>query len=130
MTDDAPGDSPFARIGGQPTVDALVDRFYDEIENNPAAAGLRAIHSADLAEIRRVLKLYLGQWLGGPAHYSEERGHPRLRARHLPFAIGTEERDSWLACMRTALDATVVDEEARRGIFDAMTRLADFMRNR
>ncbi len=130
MTDDASGESPFARIGGQPTIDTLVDRFYDEIEQNPAAADLRALHSQDLGEIRRVLKLYLGQWLGGPARYSEERGHPRLRARHLPFAIGTDERDAWLACMRTALDATVDDEEARRGIYDAVARLADFMRNR
>src|SRR4051794_18697914 len=81
--------TPFERIGGQVTIDALVDRFYDEIDTQPAAAGLRTLHSKDLAEIRRVLKLYLAQWLGGPDSYSEERGHPRLRARHLPFAIGT-----------------------------------------
>ena len=62
--------------------------------------------------------------------YSAERGHPRLRARHLPFAIGSSERDAWMACMRAALDAEVADEEARRDIHDAMARLADFMRNR
>jgi len=124
------GESLYARIGGQGAVDALVDRFYDEMDRHPEATGLRALHAKDLGEIRRVLKLYLGQWLGGPARYSEERGHPRLRARHLPFPIGTAERDAWLACMRTALEETIDDTEARQGIFDAMARLADFMRNR
>ncbi|RYZ66353.1 MAG: globin [Proteobacteria bacterium] len=122
--------TPFERIGGQPTIDRLVDRFYDEIEHSPSARELRAIHSTDLGEIRRVLKLYLGEWLGGPRAYSGERGHPRLRARHLPFAIGVAERDAWLACMRAALEGTVADEEAREGIYGAMARLADFMRNR
>lgn len=127
----SPDETPlFDRVGGQPAIDRLVDRFYDEIEHDPAAGGLRALHSADLAEIRRVLKIYLGEWLGGPRRYSAERGHPRLRARHLPFTIGVAERDAWLACMRTALAATVDDVDARAGIYGAMARLADFMRNR
>lgn len=121
--------SAFARIGGQPTVDRLVDHFYDLMDTRPDAARLRALHAPDLGEIRRVLKLYLGEWLGGPRLYSTERGHPRLRARHLPFPIGEAERDSWLACMRAALEATVADEDVREGIYEAMARLADFMRN-
>jgi hemoglobin len=128
MTDDNDEEmTPFERIGGQPTIDRLVDRFYDEMDRAPA---LRALHAPDLTEIRRVLKMYLAQWLGGPMDYSAERGHPRLRARHLPFPIGEPERDEWLACMRIALEATVEDREARDGIYDAMARLADFMRNR
>jgi hemoglobin len=112
--------TPFEQVGGQPVIDRLVDRFYDEMDAQPAAAALRALHAPDLTEIRRVLKVYLGEWLGGPRRYSQERGHPRLRA----------ERDAWLACMHTALTQTVADEDARDGIYAAMARLADFMRNR
>jgi hemoglobin len=122
--------TPFEQVGGQPVIDRLVDRFYDEMDAQPAAAALRALHAPDLTEIRRVLKVYLGEWLGGPRRYSQERGHPRLRARHLPFPIGLAERDAWLACMHTALTQTVADEDARDGIYAAMARLADFMRNR
>jgi len=120
----------FDRIGGQPTIDRLVDHFYDAMDSRGDARELRAIHAADLGEIRRVLKAYLGEWLGGPRAYSSERGHPRLRARHLPFSIGIAERDAWLACMREALEATVADAEARAAIEGSMARLADFMRNR
>ena len=121
--------SLFERIGGQPAVARLVDRFYDEMEQNPSAAALRGLHATDLAGIREVLKLYLSEWLGGPRAYSLVRGHPRLRARHLPFAIGIPERDAWLACMRTALADTISDQDARLAIYGAMERLADFMRN-
>lgn len=121
--------SLFERAGGEAAVGRLVDRFYDEMEQSAAAAQLRSLHSADLTGIRQVLKLYLSEWLGGPRAYSALRGHPRLRARHLPFAIGIAERDAWLACMRTALDDAVADEEARLAIYGAMERLADFMRN-
>jgi hemoglobin len=121
--------SLFERAGGEPAVARLVDRFYDEMEHNAEAAQLRALHSADLTGIRQVLKLYLSEWLGGPRAYSAVRGHPRLRARHLPFAIGIAERDAWLACMRTALAEAIPDQEARLAIYAAMERLADFMRN-
>jgi hemoglobin len=77
-----------------------------------------------------ILKKYLGDWLGGPKVYSAERGHPMLRARHLPFSIGNAERDAWLLCMNGALDETIADEAARAGIRDSMTRLADWMRNK
>jgi hemoglobin len=121
--------SLFERAGGEPAVARLVDRFYDEMEQNTEAAQLRALHSVDLTGIREVLKLYLSEWLGGPRAYSAVRGHPRLRARHLPFVIGIAERDAWLACMRTALADTISDQEARVAIYGAMERLADFMRN-
>jgi hemoglobin len=121
--------TPYERIGGADAVDALVERFYAEMDARPEARGIRALHAANLAPTKFVLKRYLGEWLGGPPLYSRERGHPRLRMRHLRFPIGEAERDAWLACMRAALEATVADEAPREGIFRALASLADHMRN-
>lgn len=122
--------SPFDAIGGVDTIDVLVERFYAEMDALPQARGVRALHSANLGPTKFVLKLYLGEWLGGPKLYSQSRGHPRLRMRHMPFPIGAEERDAWLACMASALDACVEDATAREAIYKAMAGLADHMRNR
>ena len=96
----------------------------------PEAAPIRAMHARNLAPMRVILKKYLAQWLGGPPTYSEERGHPRLRARHLPFAIGIDERDQWMLCMRGALEEEVADEALRAFIVERLAALADHMRNR
>ena len=96
----------------------------------PEARVIRALHPRDLGAIREVLKKYLAQWLGGPTAYSDERGHPRLRARHLPFSIGDEERDAWMLCMRQAMQDVVTDEAVRDGILLKLSSLADWMRNR
>lgn len=88
------------------------------------------MHARNLGPIRVLLKKYLAQWLGGPQTYSQERGHPRLRARHLPFSIGEAERDQWLLCMRGALEQEVADAALRAFILDKLTDLADHMRNR
>ena len=96
-----------------PAIDKLVDDFYDRMETLPEARELRAIHAPDLAPIRRILKLYLNEWLGGPKGFSTERGHPMLRARHLPFSIGIAERDQWMLCMNGALDAMPCEPEVR-----------------
>lgn len=88
------------------------------------------MHATNLAATKFVLKRCLGEWLGGPPLYSRERGHPRLRMRHLRFPIGEAERDAWLLCMRVSLEATVADVDAREGIYSALARLADHMRNR
>jgi hemoglobin len=125
-----PAPSPFVRIGGQGAVDRLVDRFYDLMETLPEARVIRALHPQDLGAIRVVLKKYLAQWLGGPADYSQERGHPRLRARHLPFSIGDEERDAWMLCMRQAMQDVVTDAAVREAILEKLAPLADWMRNR
>src|SRR5512139_3964108 len=101
--------TPFERIGGQPVVDRIIDNFYDRMETLPEAAIIRRLHPQDLTSTRDVLKKYLAQWLGGPPIYSQERGHPRLRARHLPFRIGDEERDAWMVCMRGAMEEVVAD---------------------
>ncbi|HUN92621.1 MAG TPA: group II truncated hemoglobin [Burkholderiaceae bacterium] len=133
-TTDASGEAAeptaFDLIGGEPGIAALVARFYDLMERDAAYAELRAIHAPDLGAIRDKLSWYLTGWLGGPDLYERRFGHPRLRARHLPFSIGTLERDQWVACMTRALDDTVPNEPLRAGLLRAMAQLADHMRNR
>jgi hemoglobin len=119
----------FDRIGGLQTIDRLVEIFYARMESLPAAAGIRAMHAADLGATKAVLKRYLCEWMGGPKLYSPEKGHPRLRQRHSGFRIGEDERDAWLLCMRGALDEAVVDLAARQEIYGLLAKLADWMRN-
>jgi hemoglobin len=120
----------FQYIGGQEAIDRIVVDFYARMDSLPEARGIRAMHTADLSHIIAVLKKYLAEWLGGPKHYSAERGHPMLRARHLGFSIGIAERDAWLVCMNGALDANVAAGPVRENIRTAITNLADWMRNR
>ena len=120
----------FETIGGEHVVRALVDRFYDLMDAAPEAAELRALHPADLAESRNKLFWFLVGWSGGPPMYVERFGHPRLRARHLPFPIGESERDQWLWCMQQALQETITDEGARTQFSRNFMQLADFMRNK
>jgi hemoglobin len=122
--------TPFQRIGGQPSVDRIIDSFYDRMQTLPEARVVRVLHPENLSATRVVLKKYLAEWLGGPAAYTQERGHPRLRARHLPFSIGDEERDAWMFCMRGAIEEIVNDQVAREGILQKLSQVADWMRNR
>jgi len=124
------GDTPYAQLGGEGALRALVDRFYDLMDLEPGYARLRAVHGTDLAAAREKLYLFLSGWLGGPSLYIERFGHPRLRARHLPFAIGSTERDQWLACMEQAMVEQGVAEELRRRLAQAFFQTADWMRNR
>jgi hemoglobin len=121
--------TPFVRIGGAAAVERLVDAFYDRMDRLPEAQNIRSYHAADLTPTKNVLTRYLGEWMGGPALYSQERGHPRLRMRHIGFKIGEAERDAWLACMRGALDEVVADAALREDLFQAFFKLADWMRN-
>lgn len=130
MTNAGTAVSMYERIGGAPTIERLVESFYARMDTLPEARTIRAMHAADLGPVKDVLKRYLGEWMGGPKLYSAERGHPRLRQRHLGFPIGNEERDAWLSCMRGALDETVADRGARAEIYELLARLADWMRNR
>ena len=131
MSDEAE-DSPSAydRLGGEPAVRALVDRFYDLMDLEPAYAQLRAVHPTTLEGSRDKLHWFLCGWLGGPNHYIERFGHPRLRARHLPFSIGIAERDQWLACMHQAMRELDVDETLADRLAEAFFNTADWMRNR
>lgn len=92
-------------VGGQDFFDALVDRFYNSVETDRL---LRPMYPEDLGPSRARLAGFLAQYWGGPAHYSEQRGHPRLRMRHMGFAIGQAERDAWMTHMRASLEAATV----------------------
>jgi hemoglobin len=118
----------FEAAGGMAYFEALVARFYEGVASDPE---LRAIYpEADLAPAQRRLTLFLAQYWGGPTTYSDERGHPRLRMRHFPFAIGTAERDRWLIHMRAAIDAVEVPDEVRSRMHEYVTMGAEAMRNR
>jgi hemoglobin len=128
--DGASAPSTFERIGGAVTIDRLVERFYERMDTLPEAAEIRAMHAADLAEVKRVLKRYFTEWMGGPPLFSTERGHPRLRQRHMGFPIGNRARDAWMLCMDGALAETIADAAERADIRAAMLKLADWMRNK
>jgi hemoglobin len=108
--------------------EALVDRFYDGVAADPVLLALYP-DPADLAPARRRLRLFLVQYWGGPTTYSDERGHPRLRARHFPFAIGSDARDRWLLQMRAAVDASDAGTEVRARLMAYFESAAEAMRN-
>ena len=122
--------TPYDLIGGDAGVRALVDRFYDLMDLEPAYAQLRRVHGASLESAREKLYLFLSGWLGGPPLYVQRHGHPMLRARHLPFAIGEEERDQWMACMIQAMEELEVPQPLREALTAALRKTADWMRNR
>jgi len=122
-------DTPYAWIGGEEKVKALVERFYDLMDLEPKYKELRAAHGTELARARQNLFWFLCGWLGGPQHYTERFGHPRLRMRHLPFKIGILERDQWLACMDQAMGEVGVPEELRLRLRQSFAQTADWMRN-
>ncbi len=119
----------FTRIGGQAVIVRLVDAFYDRMNTLPGAAGIRAMHGADLKDIKALFVVYLTEWLGGPKEYSARHGHPRLRSRHARFRIGRAERDAWMACMLGALDEVVPDGQLREQLGKAFLRTADAIVN-
>jgi hemoglobin len=125
-----PFETPFAWIGGESQVHALVDRFYDLMDLEPGYAALRAAHGTELANAREKLKMFLTGWLGGPQRYTEQFGHPRLRMRHMPFSIGIAERDQWVACMDQAMQETAIDDALRTRLKESFMQTADWMRNR
>jgi hemoglobin len=128
-TTDVSHDTVFARIGGKPAVVRLVDLFYQRMDSLPEATHIRTLHHADLTATKDVLIRYLGEWLGGPPLYSQTRGHPRLRMRHMPFRIGPAERDAWMTCMRGAVEVVVTDAMVREQLLTSFLKLADWFRN-
>ena len=122
--------NPFERIGGEPAVRALVDRFYDLMDLDPSFAALRALHPTTLDGSRDKLFWFLCGWLGGPSHYTDRFGHPMLRARHLPFSIGVRERDQWLACMQQAMLELQIEPALAQRLAESFFGTADWMRNR
>jgi hemoglobin len=123
-------ETPYQLLGGDAALRRLVDRFYDLMDTVPEYYGIRKLHPQDLSGSRDKLYMFLSGWLGGPGLYVEKFGHPMLRARHLPFSIGVEERDAWLACMLQAMEDTGVKENLRDSLLRAFFGTADWMRNR
>jgi hemoglobin len=117
-------------MGGEQRVKALTERFYDLMDLEPAYADLRAAHGNTLDNARERLFWFLCGWLGGPNHYTDRFGHPRLRARHLPFKVGIKERDQWLACMAQAMDEQGVDKALAQRLAESFFGTADWMRNK
>ena len=109
---------------------SLVERFYDLMDLEPSFKALRDAHGSTLQDARNKLFWFLCGWLGGPEHYTERFGHPRLRMRHMPFSIGVLERDQWLACMDQAMTETDVDSVLRERLNASFFKTGDWMRNR
>ncbi|MBW9258398.1 MAG: group II truncated hemoglobin [Candidatus Thiodiazotropha sp. (ex. Lucinisca nassula)] len=125
-----PAATHYERVGGEKSVRELVDRFYDLMDEQDDLTELRQLHAKSLKVSREKLFMFLSGWLGGPSLYTDKYGHPRLRARHLPFSIGIEERDQWIQCMKTAMQQMSMDESLQEELLQAFFKTADFMRNR
>ena len=121
--------SIYESIGGIDKIDELVDRFYDLMVLEPIFRDLRAMHPQDLSTSRKKLKFFLTGWMGGPDIDSPKYGHPMLRARHLPFKIGINERNQWLACMYKAMGECGIDGNAAKQLEESLFNTADWMRN-
>lgn len=119
----------YERLGGSEVIRSLVDRFYDLMDTDPDYYEIRKLHPEDLAESRNKLAWFLNGWTGGPPDYIDRFGHPFLRRRHLPFAIGERERDQWMACMQETMDSIGVEPGLRQELTAALYKTADFMRN-
>lgn len=116
----------YDQVGGDSVFRELVDRFYARVEVDPV---LRPLFPADLGPGKEWQTLFLTQFFGGPARYNTERGHPRLRGRHLPFPIGSREAEAWLGHMLAAVDEVGITEPARTAMRDYFTYAARFLRN-
>ena len=117
----------FDEVGGHPTFVALVHRFYEGVRQDPVLAPLYPQDDWDGAETR--LRMFLEQYWGGPTTYSQERGHPRLRMRHVPFTIGTAQRDAWLRHMRDALDSLGLPPAYEQLLWQYLSSAAESLRN-
>jgi hemoglobin len=122
--------SAFELLGGAEKLREMVDRFYDLMDLEAEFAGIRALHPPSLDGSRDKFYWFLSGWTGGPSLYIEKFGHPRLRARHLPYAIASSERDQWLRCMAWAMQDVGVDEQLQLRLMQAFYDTADWMRNK
>lgn len=125
-----PENSPYCLIGGEKGTRALAERFYDIMQTEPEATALLNIHPQPMDSIRQRFFEYLSGWLGGPPLFEQEYGHPRLRARHLPYKVTPQMRDQWMYCMNKALEETVENKLLRKGLSQSFEQLANHMVNR
>ncbi|MDD8060577.1 MULTISPECIES: group II truncated hemoglobin [Shewanella] len=117
-------------IGGDTVIRAIAHDFYQQMQTRPETQNLLAIHHSPITESEQKLYEFLSGWLGGPQLYQQKHGHPALRARHMPFAINESMRDQWLICMRAAIENNIKKPEHQQVIIQAISTLADNMRNR
>ena len=117
-------------LGGAEPLRRIVDRFYDLMDSEPQAAGIRAMHAPDLGPMRQRLFEFLSGWLGGPPLYFERPGQKCIVSAHGAFAIGAAERDAWMMCMRRALEDCAAPADVRALIEPAFARMAEGFRNR
>ncbi|HJV87007.1 MAG TPA: group II truncated hemoglobin [Noviherbaspirillum sp.] len=129
-TEDSQQQSAFELVGGSEKLRELVDRFYDLMDLEAEFAGIRAMHPANLDSSRDKLYWFLSGWMGGPDMYIERLGHPRLRARHLPYAIASGERDQWLRCMALAMQDVGMPQQLQERLMQSFYQTADWMRNK
>jgi hemoglobin len=122
--------TPYDRIGGEVAVRKLCHTFYQTMCETTQTDLIRAMHPTNILISEDKLYLFLTGWLGGPPLYTDLYGHPRLRARHISFSIGKEERDQWLYCMSQALKSMDIDELFTQQLMSSFNQTADFMRNR
>jgi hemoglobin len=119
----------YERLGGEAKIRELVDHFYELMNSRDDTQSLRQMHAKDLRVSRDKLFMFLSGWLGGPQLYMEKYGHPRLRQRHMPFAVDSAARDQWMSCMIQAMEDVGIEEEMRKELEAAFFKTADFMRN-
>ncbi|KYG67839.1 globin [Bdellovibrio bacteriovorus] len=121
--------TPYELLGGEEVLRRIVKRFYQIMDTMPEAKGVRDMHPGNLQGSEDKLFMFLSGWLGGPSLFIEKYGHPRMRARHMPFKIGKSERDQWMLCMVQAFEDENVQEPLRSELLHSLLRLADHMRN-
>ncbi len=122
--------TPYEMIGSEAGVRKLVERFYDIMDSDPGASGVRAMHAADLAPMRKTLFEYLSGAFGGPPLYMRRADAKCIMSAHAHFAIGTSEIDQWMMCMRGALEEAEFSSATRSLFEEGFQRMADAMRNR
>lgn len=125
MTD---AELPIYQLLGEECLCAIVAGFYRRVPQDPILGPMYPPH--DLAGAEHRLRSFLTYRFGGPPDYLRERGHPRLRMRHMPFSIGIAERDQWVACMDQAMQETAIDDALRTRLKESFMQTADWMRNR
>jgi hemoglobin len=119
--------SLYEEIGGQETIDKLVNAFYPRVYTDPE---LRPLFEGDMEEIKRKQRMFLPQFLGGPALYSQEFGPPAMRGRHLPFEVTPRRAACWLRCMKEAFEEIGLDQQpAGLAFYDRLTQVAGIMVN-
>lgn len=117
----------YAEVGGAPVFHGIVRRFYEQVAEDEV---LRPLYpEEDLGPAEDRLRMFLEQYWGGPRTYSDQRGHPRLRMRHMPFKVGPIERDAWLRCMKVAVDEADLDEQHREQLWHYLQYAAASMVN-